>query len=257
MNWFDTNPYGANPSWRQGAAWKAHTFGRQQFASSFARQGFASTVFAPTPKEAFLSPFRKTHKYGSPEHISGLKRIAAAYPENSGVMESLKKASASAGAGTKTGLLSRVAGAGLMTAFIAMPAFTTPGSPKEKARAVAGGAAGFAGWEIGSKVGMGAGAAIGSLIPVVGTAIGAGVGYLAGGLLGAIGADEGFRSLSRIPDRMVERERSRRGLNWVNNQTAFMTQGAHTMRQQSLQAMNRGLMNSRSILGREGVMLQK
>jgi len=148
-------------------------------------------------------------------------------------------------------------GFGIGAAFTALPAFTTPGGIPEKAKAVGGGLAGVAGWELGSKAGMALGAAMGSVVPGLGTAIGAAVGYIGGGILGAVGAEQAFNALADIPDNMVKSVRDKRKLNWVGDQTAFMTQSAHTMRQQSLQAMNRGMTTARSMLGREGAMIHQ
>jgi hypothetical protein len=255
MKWFDANPHGPNPGLRGEIMWEVHEFGRNTFPSSFSRGGgFVSTAFAPTAKEAFVAPWRGREKFGSPQHITNLRRMQAADPKNLNITQALAKAEKGSG---KVGMLKRAGQFGLGAAFVAVPMFTTPGGLQEKARATAGGLAGYAGWELGSKAGMGIGAAVGSIIPGLGTTIGGAVGYIAGGFAGAIGADEGFQALSRIPDRMVEGERARRNLNWRGDPTAFMTRQAHTMRQQSLQAMNRGQMTARSMLGREGVMLHQ
>lgn len=271
MNWFDKNPYGPQDLGTFGgivreAKFDMHQWGRSAFANSFAKQGFASVVLAPTAKETWKAAWRKTHRQGSEKHIQNLRQMLSntspGSPQHENIKRVLQKAETS---GSKMGILKRVGGAGMMAGFALLPAFTTPGGVSEKGRAVAGGLAGIVGWEIGTKAGMGTGAiiggAIGSIIPGFGTAIGAAiggaVGYVAGGLGGAIAFDEGTQALMRIPDNMVERERQRRNLNWRGDQTAFMTQSAHTMRQQSLQAMNRGMMTSRSLLGREGVFLHQ
>jgi hypothetical protein len=252
MNWHDTNPHGANASFTQRVNFRVHTMARSAFASSFARGGgLAPTMFAPSVKEAFLTPWRTKHKIGSDAHIRNLEQMLARDPDSEGLKKAIKKASSGF---SKLGMLGRIGGAGLMGAFIALPAFITPGSGAEKARAVVGG---LAGWTLGAKAGMGLGAAIGSIVPGVGTAIGAVVGGLAGGIAGAIGFYEGFQALSRIPDRMVDRERARRKLDWVGDKRAFQTQRASTMRQQSMEMMNRGMMSARSMLGREGVMLHQ
>jgi hypothetical protein len=264
MRWFDSNPYGINPSARQEFAWDVHQFGRQLFASNYARGGFAATAFAPTPGEAFKSVFRRTHKYGSPAHLSNLKIMQKNFadPQAGDIGQIISKVNArNAADATKVqkagGFVKGAIGKALPVGFLALPAFTTPGTAKEKGRAVVGGAAGYLGWEAGSKLGMAAGAAIGSAVPGVGNVLGAAVGYLVGGFAGAIGADEGTQALTRVPDRLIQRERDRRKLDWVGDQTAFMTQSAATMRQQSLLAMNRGLMNARSALGRESIMMHQ
>lgn len=263
MKWFDSNPYGANPSMRQEFAYDVHQWGRQNFASNFSRGGFATTAFAPTPGEAFKSVFRGKSKFGSQQNISNMDRMASLDPDllnQPAYKEQYQKAINGPKRvellGKAKGMTS-VMGKALPVGFLALPAFMTPGGAKEKGRAVFGGAASYLGWAAGSKLGMATGAALGSVIPGFGTAIGAGVGYLVGGMAGAIGVDEGVQALSRIPDRMVQRERDRRALNWVGDQSAFQTQSASTMRQQSLMAMSRGMMNARSALGREGMMMHQ
>jgi hypothetical protein len=254
-NWFSENP---NPTGGlRDLNWDAHVFGRSAFASNFARRGASNTLFAPTSGEAFRSAFRRTHKFGSSQHIRNLEFMVAQQPENSNFSEALSKAKSGAGKGGR-GIVGGVFGAGLGAAFIAMPAFTTPGGISEKTRAVVGGTASLAGWAVGSKVGMGIGAAAGfALLPGIGTAVGGALGWAAGGLLGAIGVDEGVQSLMKIPDNMVERERKRHHLDWAGNMDAFNTQSAATMRQMSLQAMNRGMATARSALGREAVMFHR
>jgi len=256
MQWFASNPHAPNPGIHGTMKWGAHKFGRSAFPSAFARGGgYVSSAFAPTTKEALTAPWRKKHKVGSMEHIHNLRRMQAEKPNSKAIQRAITKAETSA---SKFGAGKLAASIGMGAAMVALPAFMTPGSGLEKARAAAGGVASIAGWEIGMRAGMGGGAALGNFIlPGVGGLIGGGVGAIAGGLAGAIGADAGFQALSRIPDRMVERERARRNLNWRGDTTAFMTQSAHTMRQQSLQAMNRGQQSARSMLGREGVMLHQ
>jgi len=255
MQWFDANPHGPNAGIRGDLMWEIHEGARGMFPSSFARGGtFATTAFAPTASEAFKSPWRKSIKHGSPQHIENLRRMQRADPGNERITNQIKKAETKS---AKFALGGRVARFGLGLGMVGIPAFATPGGIQEKGKAVAASLVGQVGWELGSKAGMGIGAALGSVIPGLGTAIGAGVGFLAGGFLGAYGAEEAAYGVMGVSDRMVERERSRRRLNWKGDTTAFMTRSAHTMRQQSLQAMNRGQMTARSMLGREGVMLHQ
>jgi hypothetical protein len=255
MKYFEQNPHGANPTIRGQLNWDSHVWARETFANQFARGGGAlPSMFAPTAGEAFKAPFRKKHKVGSPTHIRNLEKMLARDPNNKGIQKALQKASAGPG---KVGTLSRVAGFGLGAAFIALPAFTTEGGIVEKGRAVAIGAASFAGWEGGATLGMALGGAIGSVIPGIGTAIGAVAGYIGGGLLGSMGAESAAGAAFGFADRLVDRERNRRKLDWVGDKTAFQTQRASTMRQQSMEMMNRGMMSARSLLGREGVMLHQ
>jgi hypothetical protein len=251
MNWFDKNPYGPNPSMMQEERFAAHIWGRQNFASNFAQGGMASTLFAPTAGEAFLNPWRRQHKFGSDQHIRNLESMLARDPNNVKISKAIDKAKL--GAGKARGMLGRLAGAGglaLGAGFIALPAFITPGGPAERARAVAGGIAGYAGWSVGAKLGLG-----------IGTAIAGPIGGVIGGIVGAFGgsmlADDATQSILRIPDRLVDRERSRRRLDWVGDKSAFQTERASTMRARSMEMMNRGMMTSRSLLGREAVMLHQ
>lgn len=257
INWFDQNP---NPTGGlRDLQWDTHRFGRNVFASNFARQGASATLFAPTAGEAFKSAFRRTHKFGSQQHISNLEQMLAQQPDNPRFQKALTKAKAEP---VKRSLGRRIGGTafkvGIGAAFVALPAFTEPGGLKEKGTAVVAGAASYLGWEAGSKVGMGIGAAAGSaILPGIGTAVGGALGYVAGGLAGAVGVDEGVRALMKIPDNLVERERKRRNLNWVGNMDAFNTQSAATMRQMSMQAMNRGMATGRSAMGREAIMFHR
>jgi hypothetical protein len=263
--WSDNPNYNYLKNKRLEFAADVNTFGKQYFASNFSRGGFAATAFAATPGEAFRSAFRNNVEYGGDIHLARMKAMAQADPsllESNAWKNQFRKVYGANRYGQRgfskaASGFSGVLGKALPIGFFALPAFTTPGGLEEKARATLGGAASYIGWELGSKFGMGTGAAIGSIIPGFGTAIGAGVGYIVGGFAGAIGFDEGTQALTRIPDAMVKRERERRRLDWVGSKNAFQTQSAATMRQQSMLAMSRGLMNARSALGREAVMMHR
>jgi hypothetical protein len=255
MQWYSQNPHGADPGLRGSLNWGAHKLGRSLFASKFAQGGgIVAGMFSATAGDAFKNPWRQQHKYGSPQHIKNLERMQVEMPGNKGIDRALEKAKKGS---SKLGMLGRTAGLGLGAAFTMLPAFLTPGSGQEKARAVVGGAAGLGGWFLGAKAGASVGGALGSVVPGLGTAVGTIIGAAVGAFAGSIAADEGFQGLSRIPDRMVERERSRRKLDWVGDKRAFQTERASTMRQQSMQMMNKGMMSARSMLGREGVMLHQ
>ena len=238
--------------------------GRDLFPSSFARGGgLIPTMFAETPKEAWKTAWRKKHKVGSFDHIQNLERMAAADPGNAGVQKALEKARQ---AKPKISALKAVGNTALGAAFIGLPFFTTPGGLTEKSKATAAGAVGMVGWEVGAKLGAATGAAIGNaigtaILPGIGTVIGSLLGevggYVAGAFGGSIAMEQAAHGVMGITDRMAESERKRRGLNWVGDTSAFNTRKASTMRQQSLQLMNSGAMNARSMLGREGVMLHQ
>jgi len=253
MQWYDTNP---NPdTFRGNAQWSAHKFGRQHFPSSFARNGFASVAFAATPGDALAAPWRRKHRYGSAKHVSNLRQIQAAHPNSA----KINKAMAAAGKKTSIGAMAgkAVGGTVLAGAFAVIPMFTTQGTLYDKTKATIGELGFHGGGLVGAKIGMGFGAAVGSAVPFVGTAIGAAVGAVVGYVAGGMATQLGITKAFSMADAAVDRERNKRQMNWVGNQTAFMTQGAHTMRQQSLQAMNRGMMSARSMLGREGMMLHQ
>jgi hypothetical protein len=251
-NWHEKNP-ATNPSFLGSLRWDSHVWARQTFAKSFASGGFTATAFAPSAKEALVSPWRSKARPGSARYIENLEKLQKMYPKDTRIQDAVSKARKAPP--PKSGL--RFGGAALMGAMLILPAFLTEGSGKEKARAVTSGAGMFAGWEVGSKAGMGIGAAVGSIVPGIGSAIGAAVGYLGGGLIGGFAGEELTDTLTRIPDRMVEKERSRRNLDWGGHTAAFQTRRAHTMRQQSLAAMNRGQMSARSLLGQEATFVHR
>ena len=259
MQWFDKNPYGPNPTFKQNVAWKSHLVGRRLFASSYARGGFSATAFAPTTRAAWSSSWSSPLEYGSEQHLENLKQMYAQTKDKKFIETFEKVRNRSSRTAKQTAMaqggrawrgtkrMAKLAGGATMAL---LPAITTSGGLKEKGLAMAAGTVGYAGWIAGGKAGAAAGFALG-LAP--GAVIGGLIGAIAGGSV----VEEGFRSLLKIPDTIVERERARRDLNWVGDTAAFNTQKAYTMRQQSLLAMNRGLMNSRSMLGREAIMMHQ
>jgi hypothetical protein len=255
MAWFNSNPPGQDATFTTKMNWRAHEWGKSTFPGSFAKGGgFTATAFAPTGKEAFSSAWRRPLESGSQQHIANLRRMQAADPKNGRITNALKKAEAGPG---RMGTLGTIGGGVIRAGFVALPAFLTPGSGYEKGMAVGRGMASVVGWDVGMKAGMATGAAIGSAVPLIGTAIGAGVGAIAGAFAGSVIGENVFDAVSSIPTGMVDETRKRRGLNWAGDTSAFNTQKAHTMRQQSLQAMNRGMMNARSMLGREAMMIHQ
>jgi len=264
MQWFKEN-FGSSPSGLVDPRYKAQDFGKRHFSSSYARGGLAATIFAPTTGEALKSPWRRTHKPGSTQHIANLRKMQMQYPGNKKIAKALVSAEQGAAKAGMLGKLGKVAGPAMSAAFVVAPAFTTPGGPYEKGKAMISGAAGLVGFEIGSKAGLGAGAAAGAALgaflgpvgAVAGGLIGGAVGFFGGGLAGSAALSGATDATFATADQAVQNERNRRQLGWVGDQTAFMTEGAHTMRQQSLQAMNRGMMSARSMLGKEGMMLHQ
>ena len=260
-SWFNTNPPGNKASFTARMNWKTHEWGKSTFAGAYAKGGgFTQTAFAPTAREALIAPWRPRYAEGSSQHLTNLRRLQAARPKHKGINRAIGKAEKAA-MQTSKGMLGTVLGAaaGAMTIGTALyEAYNTEGGTYEQAKAGISTIAGYTvGWGIGMKAGMGIGAAVGSIVPFVGTAIGAGIGALVGGFAGDHFTRAAIKGVTGVTDKMVESERRRRGLNWVGDKSAFQTQRAYTMRQQSLQAMNRGMMNSRSMLGREAMMVHQ
>lgn len=255
-DWFMQEP-ASNVGFFQNLRYRAHVAGRAEFAKSFASGGFASMVYAPTRQQMITAPWRRRTPVGSEEYFRRLRQLQA-LPGN---LESpgIKQAIRAGARGAPRGTASKLLGLGLMGGLVAAPFFTTEGDIPERTRAATVGAVGFfAGWHVGSKVGMGLGAAAGSFIPVlgqigIGGAVGGAVGWLAGGIIGDIVAGSVAEAVTRIPDNLVESERRKRRLDWGAHSATFHTQRSHTMRQQSLQMMNRGMMSGRSLMGREAM----
>jgi hypothetical protein len=128
----------------------------------------------------------------------------------------------------------------------------TQGGPKEKIKAGLMGLGDQAGFSIGGYLGKAVGARVGG-------AIAPAVGGLAGGLIGgiAIGAAiEGGIAFGEHLQDLGSRNRLY-GWKWAQNNPAFNTKRAATMRQQAMQQMNRGMMSSRNLLGQEAQMVHQ
>jgi hypothetical protein len=135
------------------------------------------------------------------------------------------------------------------------------GSTGDRAAAAAGEVAGGIGGGIGWFAGGATGAAIGSaILPGVGTVIGGLVGSFAGSFAGYSAGSGAVGTAYDFANRLVDNEKRKRGLewnDWAGQTQAFNTQRASTMRQRSLEAMNRGMMNSRSLMGREASFMHR
>jgi len=254
--WHEKIPH-ANPTIVQELGWDVHRGGRQVFAGNYARGGAASIMFAHQPKlgDMMRQAFRKPLPSGDPQQIARLQKLQKLHPGNKKIGETIKKLSEK---GVSSGIGSKLMGAGMGAAMMLGPAFSTEGPIKEKARAVTAGAAGYVGWEVGSKAGLAAGATLGSMVlPGIGTAIGGAIGFLAGGMGGAMTGEGIADAVTRIPDRFAESQSRRRKLNWAQGNAAFNTEKAYTMRQHSMMAMNRGHMSARSLMGQESVFMHQ
>lgn len=257
-SWFaqQSNPYqkGAYTGYSatmRSWQWDAHAWARQAFASNFTQSGFSSVAFASSRKDMLRGMFRHKVKAGSPEHVRRLHHLAARVPGAApDVRKALGKLSQPTGKFSKFG---KALGPLAMVGFAAQAAYSEQGPASAKVGAAIGMTAGMVGWEAGATAGTSLGAAAGSFLGPLGTLVGAAAGYLVGGLAGFAAVDEASKFAASIPQRLVDRERTRRRLNWATPNPAFYTQQAATMRQASLQAMNRGLMTSRSAMGQEAV----
>ena len=251
MNWYDTNPYGDSASFMRKRAWDVHRFGRQQFVSNFARNGMSAMLFAPTPKAAFSAVMGRTHEKGSPKHIQNLQNLAKRYPENPNIANALNKAKE---LNNKPKSLGRKVLGGLGShafsgAFYGLTFATTEGTLADKSKATISEMVGVQAFKPGAAVGEAIGAPFGPF--------GIGVAVLVGGLASQFGVSAAVDYGFKTTDKMVQRERDRRNLNWIGDKTAFNTQNAYTMRQQSLSAMNKGMATWRSALGREAIMVHR
>jgi hypothetical protein len=239
----------------------------QNHPESYASRGWAFTGAQPNRGRAMASMFFRTASPGSSRYAANLEDaymdVARRHggvvpPKIEEKFISAEKSHMNALSSPKRAFLLRNAGkiAGpLLSVGMAGYAFaSTEGGLGNKTFA--------AGTELGaSAVGWGAGlagakigGAIGSAFGPVGTVVGGGIGLLAGALGGYTVASSAAYSAYDFADRMVENQKRKRGLEWnewAGQTQAFNTQRAVTMRQRSLEAMNRGMMNSRSLMGRE------
>lgn len=246
-------------------------WGQQQFANNFSKGGITSFMFAPKGRRAG-GLFGGGTRQGSAEHHRRLLDMEQAGIDTTKAQKGLEKtAKKKWGELGKLGKVGRVGGSLMKTGPMAaimggVTAATTEGSAVDKAAAgVAMGLGSTVGWEVGSKAGAWAGAATGAaigtaLLPGIGTAIGGLIGgvagYVGGGLLGAYGGEEIVNAGKNWMDKSVSYgQRQKYASGWKGDTSAYNTQKASTMRQMSMQAMNQGMMSSRSGLGHEGVMV--
>lgn len=240
----------AKQSYNTFGAW-----GRSLFANNYAEGGIASYMFPMEGYKARRGILGGKNLAGSGRYMENLRAMAGSGGSNARAADKLLKTHA----GGIKGAGGRVAGGALFgAAFLALPAITTEGGPGEKIRATMGGAAGWAGWEVGGKAGAIMGSSIGSAIGPIGVGVGALAGYAAGAFAGsAAGQFLGEATYGALDSIASVGRRRRKQSNWVGDMSAFRTQKAATMRQMSLQLMNSGMMTARSALGSEGVMLHQ
>ncbi|RLC11691.1 MAG: hypothetical protein DRI24_18435 [Deltaproteobacteria bacterium] len=234
------------------------TWARSKYTANYARGGFSSVVFAPNRKEMLSSMFRSQLRENSPEHIRAMEKLAmernvskGAVTKRMGNILEAKKGKLGAGLGK------RVFGGVLGGAYIGYAALSANGGAVKKIRGGVSATAETVGFAAGGKAGLALGAAAGSFAGPLGSVVGGALGMIGGGLLGAAGFNMASEQMMDVLEGPAKREQRRRKVNWVHDNSAFMTQNAHTMRQTSLNAMNRGMTSARSMLGREGVMFHQ
>ena len=238
---------------------------QRTFASNYARGGISNIMFEEKASDVFWKSLKGGVRANSPEHIKNLEAMSqksrkgikgwGSAKRTTKALSAARKANAAGKIGP--GVIGRTFGGVLGVGLIVGGGALAEGPIQEKARGAATGLGAAVGWQAGGTVGAATGAAIGSVLGPLGVAAGYAVGYIAGGFIGSEAGMSAADAATRVPDRLVEKERAKRQFTWANDNSAFMTKSAHTMRQQSLQAMNSGMMSARSMLGREGVMLHQ
>jgi len=285
-DWFERNP-GQNTALTNSIQRMEKDFvrwGRTQFAANYARGGLSRVAFAPTRKAAVGNAFRSMAndlRYGpsggegSRMQKRNLLNMLDDYPdvtsqENIRVQEAYEKVSKQKGSFWKASrwektqrvggrvLGSRIFGPALGLAFAGHAAYAAAdqglgAAGKAFGAEVTGAVAGYGGMYAGAAIG----AAAGSVLGPVGMAAGALVGFFGGMMGGYVLGAEAFTGTVELAEGLVDSHRQKRKFNWVGSTAAFDTRRAHTMRQQSLQLMNRGMMTARSTMGREAVMLHQ
>jgi len=235
----------------------ASTWGKTHYTSNYAKGGFSSVVFAPNRKEMLSSMFKFQTRANSPEHIRAMEKIAmerGAFKGPTKRMASILKAKEGR---LGPGLGGRTFGGVLGGAYIGYAALSANGGAVKKIRGGVSATAETVGFAAGSNVGLALGAAAGSFAGPLGSVVGGALGMIGGGVLGAMGFNMASEQMMDVLEGPAKREQRKRKVNWVHDNSAFMTQNAHTMRQTSLNAMNRGMTSARSMLGREGVMFHQ
>lgn len=255
-SWFNNIPERTSGNFWQQSKQEYYQWGRNQFASSYASGGFAAAAYGPTPRSRVSAALGigKVER-GSEEHIRRLRRMAnmpganqSAIHETIGKMEKMGLAKSSAMRSAAGGVM----GAGMGIGFIAMPAFMEQGGPAAKSKAVLEGIGSQVGWSAGAFGGRVAGAALGGGATLGVASILGGIG---GSIIGGAVISGGIAFAEHLQD-LGSRNRIH-GWKWAQNNPAFNTKRAATMRAQSLEQMNRGQMSSRSLLGKEAHMIHQ
>lgn len=249
-SWFENIPQKPTGNFWQQSKQEFAQWGRNQFASSFAAGGYAAQAFGPTPSSRMSAALGVSSvEVGGPEHIRRLRQMANLPGANKSKINAAISKMEKQGIAKSSAFKSVAGGAlgiGLTAAMIVEPMISAEGGIGEKAKVGAVGIGDLAGWGVGEYAGRAIGARIGG-------ALAPAAGGLAGGLVGGMlisGAVQGGIAFAEHLQDLGSRNRIH-GWKWGQNNPAFNTRKAATMRQYSLQQMNRGMMSSRSLLGKE------
>lgn len=241
----------------------ANQWGRTKFASSFAQGGYAAAVFADTSQgrmDAYMG--RNQSISGSKEHIQRMRQLAANTSDPAAKAKINKQISGLAKNGGVGSMGKAIGGAllygGMTAGLVVAPFVATEGSITDRSKAAVSGAA----FEVGSGVGGLAGKRAAANVigkSFLGRTVASGAvrlgARMAGGFAMTAVAEAGMAGVDHMRD--LGSKTRMNGLEWGQQNGAFDTQRAHTMRQQSLQQMNNGTMSARSLLGREAVYLHQ
>lgn len=222
-------------------------WGASTFAKRYATGGYVSRVFPVEGLKMKRGILGQAVRERSPAYMSNLRRMQAQGGKIGGAAgEVLKKTTPlSAGQRVMGGLGRGIFGTALVAG---VPAMLASGGTGERLKAAASGITSEIGWHVGGVIGH----SVGGIFGPVGSAIGGIVGRVAGGFIGWAGGEVLDPVL-----KLAERSKRARTSNWVQDNSAFTTRKAMTMRQTSLQMMNTGMTTARSALGHEGVMFHR
>jgi len=236
-------------------------FMQGQYASNFARGGIMAHAYGPTAQARRASVRQNNFgvlfgvggnriEEGSARHIRNLREMAdkpgADKNKINGIIEKFEKQAPKKF--SVMGMAGKALGPGFAAAYTGFAAATGGQGAGNKLQGGIKGAAGMLGGEFGMYAGLMIGATIGGLPAVA-------LGMIGGGIAGTLLAEGVTGATFDKMNEWADKGKNQRKLEWVQNSTAFNTQKAYTMRQQSLSMMNRGQNTARSLMGKEAVML--
>lgn len=253
-SWFQNIPNKPTNNFWQNTKNEYYQWGRNQFASSFASGGYAAAAFGPSPKSRMEAALGfNSVEVGSDTHIRRLRQMANLPGANKEKLNATISKMEKMGVGKSSAMRSvagGMLGLGLGAAFIAAPAIAEEGRSGAKIKA------GIKG--IGDQIGFSAGGYLGKVAGArLGGAIAPAVGGLAGGIIGGIAVGAAIQGGIAFGEHLQDLGSRNRlhGWKWAQQNPAFNTQKAATMRQMAMQQMNRGMMSSRNLLGQEARMI--